>query len=136
MAAMFLLITLARAADLPTSPRPRTHTAIVLMHSGEITFGAAAVTAAVGGFLLTNPFWHGGDGCGLMLAQGKDPCGTFTFWPGLALTSAGAVVGASAVPLVVVGLALPRERDRLGAVDGPSISWSVMPGGVRVSGRF
>ncbi len=134
---MLLLVTLARAADVPVvEHQPRTHTALVLLHTGAITLGAAAVTAGAGAVLLTDPFWHGGEGCQLPKLQGANPCGTSTLWPGLGLTTAGLVVGVSAVPLVVVGLTLPREQHRTNPTDDLSMSLSLTPGGVRVSGRF
>ena len=137
---LLLAATLASAADLhPVAPRPpRTHTAVVLLHTGEFTALGGALTAVVGGVLLTDPFWHGGEGCGLMMATGANACGTSTFWLGAGLTSAGALVAATSIPLMIVGVALPRDRG--GSVERQRadvmIAVSGLGTGLQVSGRL
>ena len=127
------MLLLAAHLALATSPEavskhgPRTHTAAILLHTGTYILGAGAVTSFAGMGLALDPFVRT-SGC----TDGQQRCGVETFGLGLAMFCVGTAGGASALPLVVAGLAMPREKEEVPI--RPRVTLSILPGGLRVSG--
>ena len=132
-----MLATLARATEpKPTHP-PRTHTAIVLVNTGAIAVAAGAVTFGVGAWLFSSPFAHDGPGCIPPKLQGQSACGTYTLWPGLALGTVGALAMTLSLPLIPIGLRLPRDHSDDAAETGSFyMGAGFSPGGIRLEGIF